>query len=44
MAQNFSLEQGLTSTKLPWEEIFPEELFYREERSSNPEITKPASQ
>ncbi|MBD85585.1 MAG: hypothetical protein CL743_03575 [Chloroflexi bacterium] len=41
MAQNFSLEQGLTSEKLDWAEIFPEELFYREERNDSPEPTKP---
>ena len=36
MAQTFSHEQGLTARKQPWDEIFPEEAFYREERSSAP--------
>ena len=36
MAQTFSYEQGLTARKQPWDEIFPEEAFYREERSSAP--------
>lgn len=32
MAQTFSVEQGLSPRKQPWDEIFPEEVFYREER------------
>ena len=36
MAQQFSVEQGLSPAKQPWDEIFPEEVFYREERSSQP--------
>jgi hypothetical protein len=32
MAQNFSLEQGLSDRKLPWDEVFPEEVIYSEER------------
>lgn len=39
MAQQFSVEQGLSPRKQPWHEIFPEEIFYREERSPQPEIT-----
>ena len=38
MAQTFSYEQGLTARKQPWDEIFPEEAFYREERSSAPAV------
>jgi 4,5-dihydroxyphthalate decarboxylase len=34
LAQNFSVQQGLTERKQPWDEIFPRELIYREERSS----------
>ena len=32
MAQTFSVEQGLSPRKQPWDEIFPDEVFYREER------------
>jgi 4,5-dihydroxyphthalate decarboxylase len=32
MAQTFSLQQGLTERKQPLEEIFPQEVIYREER------------
>ena len=32
MAQTFSVEQGLTERKQPLEEIFPQEVIYREER------------
>jgi 4,5-dihydroxyphthalate decarboxylase len=32
MAQTFSLEQGLTARKQPWDEIFPDEVVYMEER------------
>ncbi len=32
MAQTFSVEQGLTAQKQPYDEIFPEEILYREER------------
>jgi 4,5-dihydroxyphthalate decarboxylase len=32
MAQTFSVQQGLTERKQPLEEIFPREIFYREER------------
>jgi 4,5-dihydroxyphthalate decarboxylase len=32
MAQTFSLEQGLTPRKQPWEEIFPQEVIFREEK------------
>ena len=35
MAQTFSVEQGLSPRKQPWDEIFPEEVFYREERSAS---------
>jgi 4,5-dihydroxyphthalate decarboxylase len=31
MAQTFSVEQGLTERKQPFDEIFPQEAFYREE-------------
>ena len=34
MAQTFSVEQGLSPCKQPWDEIFPDEVFYREERGS----------
>ena len=33
MAQTFSLQQGLTTRKQPLNEIFPEEILYREERA-----------
>ena len=36
MAQQFSVEQGLSAAKQPWDEIFPEEVFYREERAASP--------
>jgi 4,5-dihydroxyphthalate decarboxylase len=32
MAQNFSVQQGLTERKQPLEEMFPQEIIYREER------------
>ena len=32
MAQTFSVEQGLTERKQPLDEIFPQEVIYREER------------
>ena len=32
LAQTFSVEQGLTEKKQPFEEIFPQEVIYREER------------
>jgi 4,5-dihydroxyphthalate decarboxylase len=32
LAQTFSVEQGLTERKQPFEEIFPQEVIYREER------------
>ena len=32
MAQTFSVEQGLTQEKQPLDEIYPQELIYREER------------
>jgi 4,5-dihydroxyphthalate decarboxylase len=32
MAQTFSVEQGLTARKQPWEDIFPQEVIYSEER------------
>ena len=32
MAQTFSVQQGLTERKQPLEEIFPQEVIYREER------------
>src|SRR3990172_5661675 len=32
MAQTFSVEQGLTERKQPWDDIFPLEIMYREER------------
>jgi 4,5-dihydroxyphthalate decarboxylase len=32
MAQAFSIEQGLTKSKQPLDEIFPPEVIYREER------------
>ncbi len=32
LVQTFSVEQGLTERKQPWEEIFPQEVIYREER------------
>ena len=32
MAQSFSLAQGLTTQKQPWDEIFPQEIMYSEER------------
>jgi hypothetical protein len=31
MAQAFSLEQGLSKKKMPWDEIFPDEVLYAEE-------------
>lgn len=34
MAQQFSVEQGLSAAKQLWDEIFPEEVIYREERSA----------
>jgi len=34
MAQTFSVEQELTRRKQPFEEIFPQEVIYREERLS----------
>jgi 4,5-dihydroxyphthalate decarboxylase len=33
MAQTFSLQQGLTERKQPLDEIFPEEIIFREERA-----------
>jgi hypothetical protein len=33
MAQTFSLQQSLTERKQPWDEIFPIEILYREERT-----------
>ena len=32
MAQTFSLEQGLTSSRQPWDELFPEEVLIAEDR------------
>jgi 4,5-dihydroxyphthalate decarboxylase len=32
MAQTFSVEQGLTPSKQPWDELFPEEVLIAEER------------
>ena len=32
MAQTFSVEQGLSKRKQPWDEIFPREVMYSEER------------
>ena len=32
MAQTFSVRQGLTQKKQPLDEIFPQEIIYREER------------
>lgn len=32
MAQTFSVEQGLSPRKQPWDEIFPQDVMYREER------------
>ena len=32
MAQTFSVEQGLSKKKQPWDEIFPEEVMYAEEK------------
>jgi 4,5-dihydroxyphthalate decarboxylase len=32
MAQSFSLAQGLTTQKQSWDEIFPQEIMYSEER------------
>lgn len=32
MAQTFSVEQGLSKRKQPWDEIFPQEVLYSEER------------
>jgi len=32
MAQTFSLEQGLTSARQPWDELFPEEVLIAEDR------------
>ena len=32
MAQSFSLAQGLTTQKQAWDEIFPQEIMYSEER------------
>ena len=32
MVQTFSVEQGLTKQKQPWEELFPEEIFLAEEK------------
>ena len=34
MVQTISVEQGLTERKQPWDEIFPQEVIYREERLS----------
>jgi 4,5-dihydroxyphthalate decarboxylase len=34
MAQTFSVEQGLTERKQPLDELFPQEIMYREERIS----------
>jgi 4,5-dihydroxyphthalate decarboxylase len=31
MAQEFSVQQGLTPEKQPWDEIFPREVIYSEE-------------
>jgi len=33
MAQTFSVQQGLTARKQPLDEIFPQEILYREERA-----------
>jgi hypothetical protein len=32
MVQTFSVEQGLTERKQPWEEIFAEEVLLSEEK------------
>ena len=32
MAQTFSMEQGLSKRKQPWDEIFPDEIMYAEEK------------
>jgi 4,5-dihydroxyphthalate decarboxylase len=32
-AQEFSLQQGLTERKQPWDEIFPQEVIYMEEKN-----------
>jgi 4,5-dihydroxyphthalate decarboxylase len=32
MVQHFSVQQGLTERKQPWDEIFPQEVIYMEER------------
>jgi 4,5-dihydroxyphthalate decarboxylase len=32
MVQGFSVQQGLTERKQPWDEIFPQEVIYMEER------------
>ena len=31
-AQTYSAEQGLTSGKQPWDEVFPEEVLLAEEK------------
>jgi len=31
IAQAFSVQQGLTERKQPWEELFPQEVIYSEE-------------
>ncbi len=33
MVQNYSVDQGLTKRKQPFEEIFPQEIIYREEKT-----------
>jgi hypothetical protein len=32
MAQTYSVEQGLTERKQPWDELVPEEILIMEER------------
>jgi hypothetical protein len=32
MAQTFSVAQGLSKRKQPWDEIFPDEIMYAEEK------------
>jgi 4,5-dihydroxyphthalate decarboxylase len=32
MVQDFSVQQGLTERKQAWEEIFPQEVIYMDER------------
>ncbi len=35
LVQSYSVEQGLTERKQPWDELFPEEVLLAEERLSN---------